>query len=166
MTRGQFGHTRGGSAGHVLQHHMDFAGGYVPVLLRHEHGTSRQICKGWFLCWRQLAGRNGFVTDAQGEVVVAPPPRTLREKGRRRIPSCFLRGVWGPADFQVYARRFGLPGKFSAPVIWPKHLHIPIAVFSSSDHPKQGHFERYGSDLAIAAFYYAWSCCTDQQDCF
>jgi hypothetical protein len=106
LTRGQFGHTRGGSAGHVLQHHMDFAGGYVPVLLRHEHGTSRQICKGWFLCWRQLAGRNGFVTDAQGEVVVAPPPPDLARKRAPPDPVVFFEGSVGAGRFSSICQTF------------------------------------------------------------
>ena len=42
-----------------------------------------------------------------------------------------------------------------APPVWPRNMNVPIAVFSMVEMPTKGVMQRYGLDLAVAAFWVA-----------
>lgn len=53
--------------------------------------------------------------------------------------------------------QFYKDGKPHAPLLWPRNLSIPIALFSNTDEPKKGRMTRIGLDLVVCAFYLAWA---------
>ena len=40
---------------------------------------------------------------------------------------------------------------------WPQNLNVPIALMNKTDMPPKGTWRRYGADIAVASFWYAFS---------